>query len=257
MAPKPADQFSYKICKLIQDFAFLTIWQFCRHSSGSPVSFSRNFFTICKLIQDFGIFNDLTEFRRHFLSQLNRFHVIFCKLSQDFGNVDGSSRIRTLTFPGLQSIWQNFAAILLSTVWKIRQKQDHSFDGKFNIFFVKSTFLLKKLLKSSFHGNFWAWSRFIAFFHTVLSQLNGFHVIFFLQFRRQQQDSYIDILFSSSYQVLLNRYPSSLVYGWAWPIFIPLTKCKHWEIILISVSLKQAGKFTFHYCQNPVQFSEL
>ena len=26
---------------------------------------------------------------------------------------------------------------------------------------------------------------------------------------------------------------------------------------MISVSLKQAGKFTFHYCQNPVQFSEL
>ena len=54
-----------------------------------------------------------------------------------------------------------------TTMWKSRQKHDHCFCGKFKTFSVKSTFLLKKLVKSWFHGNFWAWSRFIVFFHTV------------------------------------------------------------------------------------------
>ena len=63
----------------------------------------------------------------------------------------------------------NFVKSLLSrnfchkvTVWKSRKKHDHDhcFYGKINIFSVRSTFLLKKLLKSWFHGNFWTWSRF-------------------------------------------------------------------------------------------------
>ena len=50
------------------------------------------------------------------------------------------------------------------TVWKSHQKHDHFFCRKINIFSViNSTFLLK----SWFHGNFCAWSRFIALFDTV------------------------------------------------------------------------------------------
>ena len=56
------------------------------------------------------------------------------------------------------------------TVWKSRQKYDHCFLRKIYIFSVKSTTLLKKLLKRWFHGNFWAWSRFIVLFHTVISE---------------------------------------------------------------------------------------
>ena len=58
-----------------------------------------------------------------------------------------------------------------STVWKSCKKHDHHLNWKIIIFSVKSTFLLKKLLKSWFHGNFWAWSRFIVIFNTVHSQL--------------------------------------------------------------------------------------
>ena len=91
------------------------------------------------------------------------------------------------------------------------------------------------------------WQNFAA--AILLRQLNGFHVFSFLckQFRRQQQDT----IFCSRQAI------KSLQKFSAWPIFILQIKCKHWEFVLISVSLKQAGKFTFHYCQNPVQFSEL
>ena len=44
--------------------------------------------------------------------------------------------------------------------------KNHCFYGKLNIFPVKSKVLLKKLLKSRFHGNFWEWSRVIVLFHT-------------------------------------------------------------------------------------------
>ena len=37
-------------------------------------------------------------------------------------------------------------------VWKSTIKSDHDFSGKINTFSVKSTFLLKKLLKNWFHG---------------------------------------------------------------------------------------------------------
>ena len=47
---------------------------------------------------------------------------------------------------------------------------------QFKIFSVKSTILLKKLLKSWFHGNFWVWSRFTVLFHTVYFCQNQFHV---------------------------------------------------------------------------------
>ena len=68
-----------------------------------------------------------------------------------------------------------------STVWKSRQKHDHHFYGKIAIFSVKSTVLLKKLLKSWFHGNFWAWSRFIVLFHTVCvrPKFRNFHIVEF------------------------------------------------------------------------------
>ena len=46
------------------------------------------------------------------------------------------------------------------TVWKSHQKPNHHFYGKINIFSVKSTFSLKKLSKSWFHGKI-AWSRCI------------------------------------------------------------------------------------------------
>ena len=59
-----------------------------------------------------------------------------------------------------------------NTVWKSRQKHNHCF--------YKSTFfsrqikdLLKRLLKSRFHGNLWAWSRFIVLFHTVSVSNDG------------------------------------------------------------------------------------
>ena len=41
-----------------------------------------------------------------------------------------------------------------STVWKSAIKSDHDFCAKINIFSVKSTLLLKKLLKSWFDGKF-------------------------------------------------------------------------------------------------------
>ena len=44
----------------------------------------------------------------------------------------------------------------VNTVWKSRQKYDHWFYGKNNIFSIKSTFSL--VTKCWFHGNFWAWS---------------------------------------------------------------------------------------------------
>ena len=54
------------------------------------------------------------------------------------------------------------------TVWKSRQKYDHHFYLNIDIFSVKPTFLITKLLKSWFHGIFFfAWSHFSAFFHTV------------------------------------------------------------------------------------------
>ena len=46
------------------------------------------------------------------------------------------------------------------TCEKVVVKKDHRFYWKLT-FFVKSTFLLKKLLNGWFHGNFWARSRFI------------------------------------------------------------------------------------------------
>ena len=53
------------------------------------------------------------------------------------------------------------------------------FYGKIKIFYVKSTVLLNKLLKSWFHGNFWEWSRFIILFHAVASMLSKLHEICF------------------------------------------------------------------------------
>ena len=55
-----------------------------------------------------------------------------------------------------------------TVVWKSTIKRDHTFHRKINIFSVKLTFLLKKLLKSWFHEMFWAWSRFMVLFHTVI-----------------------------------------------------------------------------------------
>ena len=52
-----------------------------------------------------------------------------------------------------------------SAVWKSCQKRVHCFSGKINISSIKSTFLLKKLLKSWFHGNFWEWLHFIVFYY--------------------------------------------------------------------------------------------
>ena len=57
------------------------------------------------------------------------------------------------------------------TVWKSAIKRDHDFYGKINIFSVKSTFLLKKLLNSWFHEKKFAWSRFVVLFHTVQKKL--------------------------------------------------------------------------------------
>ena len=46
--------------------------------------------------------------------------------------------------------------------------------GKINSFSVKSTFLLKKLLKSWFHEFFWAWSCFLVLFNTVAWKFRQF-----------------------------------------------------------------------------------
>ena len=54
-----------------------------------------------------------------------------------------------------QSQFTNFFSLLsFCTVWKSTIKCDHDFYGKINIFSVKSTFLLKKLLRSWFHEFF-------------------------------------------------------------------------------------------------------
>ena len=53
----------------------------------------------------------------------------------------------------------------------------HCFYGKFNIFSVKSTSILKKLLKSWFHGNFWAWFAFFNIFPHCEFQLEYFSSI--------------------------------------------------------------------------------
>ena len=47
-------------------------------------------------------------------------------------------------------LWNSIISKLQPTAWKSTIKLDHEFYGKINIFSVKSTFLLKKLLKSSF-----------------------------------------------------------------------------------------------------------
>ena len=61
--------------------------------------------------------------------------------------------------------WSHDESQILTAVWKSNQKYDYCFYGKINTFFVKSTVLLKKFVKSWFHRNFWAWSRFIVLFH--------------------------------------------------------------------------------------------
>ena len=58
------------------------------------------------------------------------------------------------------------------TVWKRTIKRDHYFYGKFNIFFAKSTSLLKKLLKSWFHGNFLSVIAFYAIYFSTLWHCN-------------------------------------------------------------------------------------
>ena len=52
--------------------------------------------------------------------------------------------------------WQKFRESngFTITVWKNAMKCDHDFCAKINIFSVKSSFLIKKLLKSWFHGKF-------------------------------------------------------------------------------------------------------
>ena len=65
-------------------------------------------------------------------------------------------------------------------MWKSRQKHDHHFYGKIAIFFrqINVFSALKKLLKRWFHGNFWAWSRFIVLFHTVSTNYADFTEFF-------------------------------------------------------------------------------
>ena len=60
-------------------------------------------------------------------------------------------------------------------VWKSRQKHDHWCFGKINIFSVKSTKLLKKLLKL-YKGLIWR--IFLVLFHKLSSVHQYFHEIF-------------------------------------------------------------------------------
>ena len=50
-------------------------------------------------------------------------------------------------------------------MWKSSTKRESYSYGKINIFSVKSTILLNKLLKRWFHEKFWVWSHFIVLFH--------------------------------------------------------------------------------------------
>ena len=58
--------------------------------------------------------------------------------------------------------------IYVHTMWEITAKRDHDYTEKSTFFPVKSSFSLKNLLKSWFHGNFWTWSR--------RTRLKWFHV---------------------------------------------------------------------------------
>ena len=83
-----------------------------------------------------------------------------------------------VNFHSVCSSWfhEKFLSVIqYHSLEKCTIKRDHDFYGKINIFSVKATYLLKKLLKSWFHEIFWEWSRFIVLFHThsvVISKIS-------------------------------------------------------------------------------------
>ena len=69
-----------------------------------------------------------------------------------------------MTFTCHHTVWKLQKFTLTRYTVKSTIKRDHHFSGTINIFSVKSTVLLKKLLKGWFHEIFWAWSHFTVFF---------------------------------------------------------------------------------------------
>ena len=78
----------------------------------------------------------------------------------------------------------------------------HCFNEKFNIFSVKSTSILKKLLKSWFYGNFLAWFAFFCIFPHFELQLKYFSSIHQTLGRKELSELVIMIFFYLNLQMI-------------------------------------------------------
>ena len=80
--------------------------------------------------------------------------IMYCFLQLSNANFTENSEDNYLPSNCIREREKKYHLHTVRKSWRINIKSDHEFCGKINIFTVKSTLLLKKLLKSWFHENF-------------------------------------------------------------------------------------------------------